>query len=66
MSKSLPKSLHTVTALVRVARHVQSRHGVMSNATALEKALDILGYSKSQDDYKLCDLAAKQMGGYDL
>lgn len=65
MANNLPKSLHTVTVLVNVARYVL-KHGpcaaMKSRAEAVEDALEILGYSRSADTYALAAAAIKQLG----
>lgn len=43
VTKPIPKSLHTVTVLVRVATHLRDHH--VSNADAVAAALDLLGYT---------------------
>jgi hypothetical protein len=44
--KTLPKSLHTVTVLVNVARFINKPHlnPGLSPELALDKALELLGY----------------------
>jgi hypothetical protein len=61
MNKPLPKSLHTVTVLVRVARDIQTRQPELSSFGAVHAALDILGLSDMPDDYALATQAAKQL-----
>lgn len=61
-SKPLPKSLHTVTAIVRVARYVQSRaRPGASTKEAVEAAVYILGYTNVDDPYGLAAAAIKQL-----
>ena len=52
MSKPIPKSLHTVTVLVKIARHFMETRGDNIDG-ALTDALDFLGYSRAQDSYRL-------------
>jgi hypothetical protein len=70
MTKPLAKSLHTVTALIRVARHVQACNPTFSNTVAVDCACDILGYPHAivsaqgaavHDPYGLAPAAIKQM-----
>jgi hypothetical protein len=58
--KTLPKSLHTVTVLVNVARHYQANIGG-DDVFAVNQALRILGYTDSPDDYGLANAALKQL-----
>ena len=58
-SKSLPKSLHTVTVLVQVARLAYISSGNLT--VAMDMALDTLGYSRESDPYGLIDKAEKQL-----
>lgn len=49
--KTLAKSLHTVTALVQVARFIRARGILLQPADAVDYAADILGYrSREHDD----------------
>lgn len=55
-SKTLAKSLHTVTVLVQVARLRAPSHGnsvAEINETALDRALETLGYAGAADPYDL-------------
>lgn len=66
MSKPLPKSLHTITALIRVARHLQSTTGRgMTNLTALDEAFLIFGYSIDNDPAELLGKSLKVMDAED-
>lgn len=62
MLKPIPKSLHTVTVLVRVARDIQKREG-LNNPDAIAAALDLLGYTDENipDTHGLVPAALKQM-----
>lgn len=65
MSKPLPKSLHTVTVLVQVARRLMksSQHTVPSAVAAVDMALSILGYDADTDDtYNLKAQAIAKLG----
>lgn len=57
-SKTLAKSLHTVTAIVQVARLLKSVHVTYDNAEAVACALIVLGYEGASDPY---DLAARAL-----
>lgn len=59
-TKALPKSLHTVTAIVRVARYAQMLDE-MSDADAVKTALDVLGYAGAPDPHGLAAKALKAM-----
>jgi len=48
----LPKSLHTVTALIAVAKLIKQGNP-QSNQDAVLSALAVLGYTEEQDTYKL-------------
>lgn len=61
-AKSLPKSLHTVTALVRLAAYFVDKYcGDMTPEDALTEALAVLGYGEAQDPYGLAAAALKQL-----
>lgn len=62
MSKPLPKSLHTVTVLVRVATHIRKSE-CLNIPDCVATALDILGYTdeNTPDTYGLVTAAIKQM-----
>lgn len=57
----IPKSLHTVTAIVNVARAIIVLNGNTSNADAISAALVILGHADSADTYGLADKARKAL-----
>lgn len=59
MTKTLPKSLHTVTAIVAVARYYRASNDGITHEYAVFAAIAILGYSveKDQDPYGLADKA---------
>ena len=59
--KNLAKSLHTVTVLVSVARHLKSQSTFMTWEYAVEVALTILGYGVAPDPYHLKLAALKQL-----
>lgn len=56
MAKALPKSLHTVTVLVNVAKLVH-KNRTISDRTAVHEAMGWLGYSALEDPYGLVDKA---------
>lgn len=60
MNKSLAKSLHTVTVLVRVARDIQKRAPIADD-DAISLALALLGLSDMSDVYGLALQAEKQL-----
>lgn len=65
-TKSLAKSLHTITALVAMARYVL-QHGpckeMMSRMEAVEEAAKLLGYpgTAESDPYGLMIIAADKL-----
>lgn len=63
-TKTLAKSLHTVTALAAVARYVL-KHGpcaaMMSRIEAVEEAARLLGYDGAADPYGLKVKAAEAL-----
>lgn len=62
MSKPLPKSLHTVTVLVRVAKAIGQYEGLDRGCMEVMKlTLSILGADASPDNYGLIDAALKQL-----
>lgn len=61
ITKTLAKSLHTVTVLVQVARYYRATNEGVTSKDAVFAALAILGYGnleKDQDPYSLVDKAA--------
>ena len=60
MTKPLPKSLHTVTVLVCIARDHHARTGLGID-WGLTYALDILGYAGCRDEYSLRSQAAAKL-----
>lgn len=58
--KTLAKSLHTVTVLVNVARHLEKTQGLGSWAALLEAAI-ILGLGEMTDSHGLLAQARKKM-----
>lgn len=63
--KPMPKSLHTVTVLVKLARHAMETYSDNIDG-AISWALEFLGYSRSQDTYGLAAAARKQLQALDL
>lgn len=55
MSKPIPKSLHTVTVLVRLA----DSYGRADPEGRIERALEFLGYGSAPDDHGLAAAALK-------
>lgn len=63
-TRPLAKSLHTITALQRVALYLASRPGSNLNSEqAIEGALDVLGYGGAPDPY---GLASRARAGIDV
>lgn len=61
MNTSIPKSLHTITSLVNVARFLmQERAGLVPSAAVL-RAAEILGYGNAADPYGLRDKAVAKL-----
>lgn len=56
--RPLAKSLHTVTALQRVALYLAGRPGSnLSPGEAIDGALDVLGYTGAPDPHELASRA---------
>lgn len=55
----IPKSLHTVTALVSVARHLRESNGRLSALQAICAANKVLGYDGVADVHGLTGKALK-------
>jgi hypothetical protein len=60
-AKPLAKSLHTVTVLVQVSRHLMDCYHHDADF-AVGRAVDILGLKGKPDIYGLVDLARNQLG----
>lgn len=62
--KIVPKSLHTVTVLVKLAKHARGFiiMGDDSNRRSVDWAMDFLGYAAAPDAYGLAAAALAQMG----
>lgn len=60
--KTLPKSLHTVTVLTRIARHCAATERCPVRRRHLLEAVEALGLNVMADDYGLIDAAARQLG----
>lgn len=60
MSKPLPKSIHTVSAIVNVARLIMA-NTTATQAAAVRDALEALGYSPENDPYGLAATALRQL-----
>ncbi len=65
--KTVPKSLHTVTVIVKLAKHARGFiiMGDDVDRRSIDWAMDFLGYGDAPDDYRLASAALKQMG-FDL
>ena len=61
--RTLPKSLHTVTVLVRLSRDVMRRHPGCCPRAALIVAQVVLGIEELSDTHGLCAAALKQLEG---
>lgn len=62
--KPIPKSLHTVTVLVTMAKLMQQAHeerATISNHSAVFSCMQALGYSDSPDTYGLMEQAIKKL-----
>ena len=59
--KALPKSLHTVTVFVRIAKDVMRRHPGCDARAALIVAQVILGLEDTDDVHRLTQAALKQL-----
>ena len=57
----LPKSLHTVTVLVRVARDIRTRDRTATPRQAVNEARFLLGLNDKFDQYGLLDAAVRQL-----
>jgi hypothetical protein len=53
--KTIPKSLHTITVLVAVARHMLASYETADQAIAA--AVILLGYKGAPDEYQLASKA---------
>ena len=60
MNKPIPKSLHTVTVLVAIARNHMQIHGT-SATTAVMCATVMLDLYDSPDTYGLCEQAVRKL-----
>lgn len=58
--KPIPKSLHTVTVLRRVASHIADTEELLPE-DCLQQALDVLGLSGLEDSYGLVQQAKAQI-----
>lgn len=59
-TKALPKSLHTVTAIVQVAKYALMLDE-MSEEEAVQNAISVLGYCGAPDPHGLAAKALKAM-----
>lgn len=60
-TKPIPKSLHTVTVFVRIAKDVMRRHQGCDARAALIVAQVMLGLEEAPDVYELTKAALKQL-----
>ena len=56
----IPKSLHTVTVLVTIAKLLKAQHNYPKWKAVAEAAIT-LGYATEQDVYHLMDMAEKKL-----
>lgn len=66
--KPIPKSLHTVTVLVKLAKHARGLLIMGDNADrrSIAWAVEFLGYTGTPDTHELAAAALKQMGAANL
>jgi hypothetical protein len=57
----IPKSLHTVTAIVAVAQRIGTYESFYSNTALIQLAVDVLGYNEAMDIYDLKGQALKKL-----
>jgi len=57
----IPKSLHTVTVIVQLTKHLHAAKPQFPVETSLFKALDILGYIDAPDVHGLTLQALKKL-----
>ena len=60
-TKTLAKSLHTVTVLHRVASHLVNIGETSDLRRAIDMAATLLGYTGADDPYALCHAALLQL-----
>lgn len=60
-TKSLAKSLHTISVLIDVAMYLRMKDETLSNSEAVEGAASLLGYGHSEDPYGLQAKAVARM-----
>lgn len=62
VTKPIPKSLHTVTALVKLARlRDELTGGKFDRFANVEWAVQLLGYENTPDDHNLAAQACRQL-----
>ena len=59
-SKTLAKSLHTVSAIVAVAHHIRATEKIAPHA-AVSRAVKVLGYDDAADPHDLWQAAANRV-----
>lgn len=57
----IPKSLHTVSSLVNLARHLAAQQGRAALPTDIRAAANILGYAGTADVHGLLEIAARKL-----
>lgn len=63
-AKPIPKALHTITVLVRIASSLGPIFGIdplESNRQCVDKAMEILGYDLASDPHGLGDQAIAKL-----
>jgi hypothetical protein len=58
--KPVAKSLHTITVIVQLARHIMAESGADAESAA-DRAMEILGLAGRLDPYELRGAALKQL-----
>lgn len=61
MTKPLAKSLHTISAIQNVARHLLQCGTAADNESAVAGAVAVLGYAGAADEYGLAAKALATM-----
>ena len=63
--KPLPKSLHTITALIAMAKVLKAHRGITSNELAVEEAVAEFGLTERPDAHGLAAYSVKMMDAED-
>jgi len=61
MTRQLPKSLHTISVLVNLTRHLMGGPAAYDAETAMKQALRILKLDEMPDNYNLAEKALLQI-----